>query len=65
MAVVAGIDGCPSGWLCLTKDLATGTIQARIQAIHGDKVLGRVDSSFANPYVAMVYILESDCDSSP
>lgn len=30
MAVVAGIDGCPSGWLCLTKDLATGTVQARI-----------------------------------
>ena len=30
MMVVAGIDGCPSGWLCLTKDLAAGTIHARI-----------------------------------
>jgi len=30
MAVVAGIDGCPSGWLCLTKDLATGQVVARI-----------------------------------
>ena len=30
MVVVAGIDGCPSGWLCLTKDLAAGTIHARI-----------------------------------
>ena len=30
MAVVAGIDGCPSGWLCLTKDLATGKVVARI-----------------------------------
>ena len=32
MAVVAGIDGCPSGWVCLTKDLSTGTVQARILA---------------------------------
>lgn len=30
MAVVAGIDGCPAGWLCLTKDLSTGAVQARI-----------------------------------
>lgn len=30
MAVVAGIDGCPCGWLCLTKDLSTGVVQARI-----------------------------------
>jgi predicted RNase H-like nuclease len=30
MAVVAGIDGCPTGWLCLTKDLASGEVTARI-----------------------------------
>jgi predicted RNase H-like nuclease len=30
MVVVAGIDGCPAGWLCLTKDLCTGAVQARI-----------------------------------
>ena len=30
MTVVAGIDGCPFGWLCLTKDLATGMVRARI-----------------------------------
>jgi predicted RNase H-like nuclease len=30
MPIVAGIDGCPKGWLCLTKDLATGKVQARI-----------------------------------
>lgn len=30
MTVVVGIDGCPSGWLCLTKDLDTGRILARI-----------------------------------
>lgn len=30
MAVVAGLDGCPSGWLCLTKDLTTGKVIACI-----------------------------------
>jgi len=30
MTVVAGIDGCPAGWLCLTKHLSTGRVQARI-----------------------------------
>jgi predicted RNase H-like nuclease len=30
MPIIAGIDGCPSGWLCLTKDLSTGVVQARI-----------------------------------
>lgn len=32
MTVVAGIDGCPNGWLCLTKDLSTGDVRARILA---------------------------------
>jgi len=32
MAVVAGIDGCKAGWLCVLKDLATGKIDARILA---------------------------------
>src|SRR5688572_8218076 len=36
MAVVAGIDGCPAGWLCLTKDLSTGVVQARILASIAD-----------------------------
>ncbi len=30
MLTIAGIDGCPSGWLCVTKDLSTGVVQARI-----------------------------------
>jgi predicted RNase H-like nuclease len=30
MAIVAGIDGCPSGWLCLAKDLVKGNVVARI-----------------------------------
>ena len=30
MAVVTGIDGCTSGWLSLTKDLASGNIVAQI-----------------------------------
>ncbi len=32
MAVVAGIDGCVDGWLCLTKDVATGKVDAHILA---------------------------------
>lgn len=36
MTVVAGIDGCPAGWLCLTKDLATRAVQASILASIGD-----------------------------
>lgn len=32
MAVVAGIDGCPAGWLCLIKNLSTGSVQARVLA---------------------------------
>ncbi len=28
--VVAGIDGCRAGWLCVTKDFSTGDIVARI-----------------------------------
>lgn len=30
MRVVAGIDGCPTGWLCVAKNMHTGTIQACI-----------------------------------
>ena len=30
MAIVAGIDGCVSGWLCVIKDMATGSVVARI-----------------------------------
>ena len=30
MAVIAGLDGCPSGWLCLTKDLSAGKVAACI-----------------------------------
>jgi len=33
MAVVAGIDGCRGGWLCLTRDRATGTVEARILTV--------------------------------
>jgi predicted RNase H-like nuclease len=36
MAVIAGIDGCQCGWVCLTKDLTTGTIKARIFANIGE-----------------------------
>ncbi len=30
MAVIAGIDGCPAGWVCLTKELSTGNVDSRI-----------------------------------
>ena len=30
MAVVAGIDGCPGGWLCLNKALSSGEVTALI-----------------------------------
>lgn len=30
MTTVAGIDGCHAGWLCVTKDLASGKINARV-----------------------------------
>lgn len=30
MALVAGIDGCPSGRLCLVKDITKGEVVARI-----------------------------------
>jgi predicted RNase H-like nuclease len=36
MRIVAGIDGCPAGWLCLTKDLSTGVVQALILASISD-----------------------------
>ena len=49
MAIVAGIDGCPAGWLCLTKDLSTGVVQARILASIND--LLRLDP---RPEVVMV-----------
>src|SRR5690349_2429275 len=28
--VIAGIDGCRCGWLCLTSDLTTGNVQAQV-----------------------------------
>ena len=36
MAVVAGMDGCRGGWLCLTKDSTTRVVQARILAKAAD-----------------------------
>jgi predicted RNase H-like nuclease len=36
MAIVAGIDGCRGGWLCLTKDLVTGKVCVRILERIGD-----------------------------
>jgi len=30
MAVIAGIDGCPGGWLLISKDIATGQIISKI-----------------------------------
>lgn len=32
MALVAGLDGCSAGWLCVLKDLVTGQINVRILA---------------------------------
>jgi len=26
--VLAGVDGCPGGWLCITRDLTSGTIES-------------------------------------
>ncbi len=36
MAVIAGVDGCRSGWVCLTKNLGTGEIVALILACIDD-----------------------------
>ncbi len=36
MAVIAGIDGCRSGWLCIAKNLDTNEIAARILACIDD-----------------------------
>ena len=30
MPVVSGIDGCPSGWVCLSKNLSSGVFRAQI-----------------------------------
>ena len=49
MAVVAGIDGCPAGWLCLTKHLSTGAVQARILTS-----IGEVLDLHPRPQVVMV-----------
>jgi predicted RNase H-like nuclease len=38
MTIVAGIDGCPGRWLCLTNDLEAGVIRARILDGIGDLV---------------------------
>jgi len=29
-SIIAGVDGCKDGWFCLTKDLATGTINSAV-----------------------------------
>lgn len=39
MPIIAGIDGCPSGWLCLTKDTSSGVVQARILADIGELLM--------------------------
>jgi len=51
MAIVAGIDGCPAGWLCLTKDTSSGVVQAQILASI-DQLLG-LDP---RPHIVMVDI---------
>ena len=28
--ILAGIDGCPKGWICVTQDLSDGKIEARV-----------------------------------
>jgi predicted RNase H-like nuclease len=30
MTILAGVDGCPFGWLCITKDLNNGIIKSQI-----------------------------------
>ena len=32
MAIAGGIDGCRGGWLCVTRDTATGRVSARVLA---------------------------------
>lgn len=60
MAVVAGIDGCPAGWLCLTKDLSTGALQACILASISD-LLGLAP----RPEVVMVDVPIGLTDAGP
>jgi predicted RNase H-like nuclease len=60
MVVVAGIDGCSSGWLCLTKDLAAGTIHARILP-----TIGALLVLDPRPRAAMVDVPIGLTDSGP
>ncbi len=30
MTILAGVDGCSFGWLCITKDLENGTLKSMI-----------------------------------
>jgi predicted RNase H-like nuclease len=30
MTVIAGVDGCKSGWICITRDLTTGSVDSAV-----------------------------------
>ena len=60
MVVVAGVDGCPSGWLCVLKDLGTGTIVARILARIDDVLM-----LIPRPVVLMVDVPIGLTDAGP
>lgn len=36
MTLVAGVDGCPAGWIAVVRDLATGTASVRLLARFAD-----------------------------
>lgn len=60
MTVVAGVDGCPSGWLCVIKNMDTGTIMARILTRFDDVVM-----LIPRPVVLMVDVPIGLTDAGP
>jgi predicted RNase H-like nuclease len=36
MRIVTGVDGCPAGWLAISRDLDTGQIRSQIYAVAAD-----------------------------
>lgn len=36
MSVLAGVDGCPAGWICIRKDLDSGALASQIYVVASD-----------------------------
>lgn len=60
MPVVAGVDGCRTGWLSVTKDLATGAMQVRLL-----KSISELRQFTPRPDVALIDIPIGLSDAGP